>query len=82
MNSYWQSDDYELSWLYNKDADEWEQDYPDEDVRTYCGKHATEMRNCGYDLKRTSKQWKEECLKCHRHGFEYIQAESGVGGRM
>lgn len=44
-----------------------------DDIRTYCKQHAVEVINCGYKLMRTQKWHKEECDKCPRQGFEYIQ---------
>lgn len=41
------------------------------DIRTLCGQHAQEMRDAGYWLVRTGKEFKCECDKCYKQGFEY-----------
>ena len=44
MRDDWWNDKEALLWNYNTDAGGWEKDYPGKDIRTYCSRHASEMR--------------------------------------
>lgn len=40
-------------------------------LRVLCFRCASELINCGYQLKRTRNKHSDECWKCYRQGKEY-----------
>ena len=61
----------QLAWAFLLYKKRGENDVTKKDIRTLCNQHAKEMIYAKFALIRTDCQWKTECDKCPRQGYQY-----------